>query len=103
MIAWYSNAEGRNGLWVQQVLPSKGPRTLVPGSVLGGKSLAIDQQTAIEARLGAPGVYLAYCSGYPTCKRASPLAHRREAARRRLGPGRRGRQHRRGARAADCG
>lgn len=69
VIAWYSNAEGRSGLWVQQVLPSKGPRTLVPGSVQGGKSLAIDQQAAIEARLGAPGVYLAYCSGYPTCKR----------------------------------
>jgi hypothetical protein len=70
VITWYSNADGRTGIWAQQILPSRGPRTLAPGSAQGGKSLGIDQQAAIEARLGAPGVYLAYCSGYPTCKRA---------------------------------
>ena len=70
VISWYSNAEGRSGLWAQQILPALGPRTLVPDSTQGGDSLAIDQQAAIESRLGASGVYLAYCSGYPTCKRA---------------------------------
>jgi hypothetical protein len=70
VISWYSNADGRTGLWMQQILPSLGPRALVPGSTQGGSSLAIDQQAAIESRLGAPGVYVAYCSGYPTCKQA---------------------------------
>lgn len=69
VILWYSNADGRAGLWAQQILPSVGQRTLVPESTQEGDSLAIDQQAAIEARVGAPGVYIAYCSGYPTCKR----------------------------------
>ena len=70
VIAWYSNATNRVGLWAQQILPSAGPRQRVPGSTQGKSSLAIDQQTPIAARLGVPGVYIAYCSGYPTCKRA---------------------------------
>ena len=70
VIAWYSNARNRVGLWAQQILPTAGPRKLVPGSAEGKSSLAIDQQTPIASRLGAPGVYIAYCSGYPTCKRA---------------------------------
>jgi len=70
VLAWYSNVDGRSGIWAQTVLPNAGPRLLAPGSVTGGKSIVQDQRTAIAARLGAPGVYLAYCSGYPTCKRA---------------------------------
>ncbi len=69
-ISWYSNADGRTGLWTQRILPTAGSRTLAPGSAQGGKSIGIDQQAMLDARLGAAGVYLAYCSGYPTCKRA---------------------------------
>lgn len=67
---WYSNADGRKGTWVQQILPGGGPRRLVPGSAAGGDAIGIDQRVAITGRLGAPGVYVAVCSGYPTCKRA---------------------------------
>lgn len=70
IVAWYSNAEGRSGTWARQVLPSVGGPMLAPGSVTAGKSLGRDQRTAIAARVGGPGVYVAYCSGYPTCKRA---------------------------------
>jgi len=68
VVAWYSNADGRPGIWARQILPSVGPPALAPGSLQGGKGLSIDQQTPVTARLGAPGVYVAYCSGYPTCK-----------------------------------
>jgi hypothetical protein len=69
-IAWYSNAQGRRGIWAQQVLPSLGGRVLAPGSLTRARSVGIDQRTPIAARLGAPGVYVAYCSGYPRCTRA---------------------------------
>ncbi|HUF00793.1 MAG TPA: hypothetical protein VMN35_00070 [Gaiellaceae bacterium] len=69
MIAWYSNATGRKGTWVQQVLPSVGKRVLVPGSVSKGKAVGVDQRVAIAARKGAPGVYVAACQGYPVCTR----------------------------------
>jgi hypothetical protein len=69
VIASYANADGRRGIWAQTVLPSTGPRLLAPGSVTGGRNIVQDQRTAITARTGAPGVYLAYCSGYPTCTR----------------------------------
>jgi hypothetical protein len=68
IVAWYSNADGRPGLWARQILPAVSAPVAVPGSTQGGKALAIDQQTPITARLGAPGVYVGYCSGYPTCK-----------------------------------
>ena len=68
-IAWYSNAQGRRGIWTQPVLPGLGKRALVPGSVTKGRSLGLDQRVAISARLGAPGVYVAACQGYPVCTR----------------------------------
>jgi hypothetical protein len=70
VIASYSNAGGRPGIWAQTVLPNTGPRLLAPGSLTGGRAIGVDQRTAITARIGAPGVYVAYCSGYPTCTRA---------------------------------
>jgi hypothetical protein len=70
VLAWFSLAKGREGIWAQQVLPTVGPRLRAPGSVTGGKVVTSDQRTAIAARVGRPGVYVAYCSGYPTCKQA---------------------------------
>jgi hypothetical protein len=67
-LAWYSNVEGDVGLWVQQIAPTMGTKRLVPGSVTDGRSLAPDQRTAIVARRGSSGgIYVAYCTGYPTC------------------------------------
>jgi hypothetical protein len=68
-LAWFSNAEGRSGIWAQQIAPQPGPQLRAPGSAVGGDAIGTDQRTPITARLGAPGVYVAYCGGYPTCKR----------------------------------
>ena len=70
VLAWYSNADGRRGIWAQRVLPAPGGRLLAPGSVVGGKAITQDQRTPIAARLRAGGVYVGYCGGYPSCKRA---------------------------------
>jgi hypothetical protein len=70
IIAWFSNADGEHGTWVQTVAPSQGQKQLVPGSADDGNAIQPQQRTAISARLGAPGVYVGYCGGYPTCKRA---------------------------------
>lgn len=69
-IAWYSNAAGRPGIWAQPVLPSVSARVRVPGTVTKGKAVGVDQRVAISSRLGAPGVYVAACQGYPVCTRA---------------------------------
>lgn len=67
ILAWYSNAKGRPGTWTRQVAPSVGKPRLAPRSVAGGKSVGVDQHVALSSRLGAPGVFLGYCSGYPVC------------------------------------
>lgn len=70
VLAWFSNAQGRTGTWVQRIAPGTGPRQRAPGSVdANGDAHGTDQRTPITARLGAPGVYVAYCGGYPTCTR----------------------------------
>ncbi len=67
-VAWYSNVEGEVGTYVQQVTPTLGTKELVPESSTDGKAIAPSQRTPIVARPGG-GVYVAYCSGYPTCTR----------------------------------
>jgi hypothetical protein len=67
-VAWFSNVEGQVGTYVQEVTPSLGDQVLAPESATGGKALATSQRTPLVARVGG-GVYLAYCSGYPTCTR----------------------------------
>ena len=69
-VAWYSNRDGEHGTWVQRVAPSLGEKIFVPGSAVDDKAIAPRNQTQIAARIGAPGVYVAYCSGYPECKQA---------------------------------
>ena len=67
-VAWYSNVEGEVGTYVQQVTPTLGTKQLAPESSTDGKAIAPSQRTPIVARAGG-GVYVAYCSGYPTCTR----------------------------------
>jgi hypothetical protein len=67
-VAWYSNVDGEVGTYVQQITPTLGTKELVPESSTAGKAIAPSQRTPIVARVGG-GVYVAYCSGYPTCTR----------------------------------
>jgi hypothetical protein len=67
-VGWYSNVEGEVGLWVQQIAPTTGTKVLVPDSVdADGKMVAPDQRMPIVAREGESEVFVAYCSGYPSC------------------------------------
>lgn len=49
---------GQGGIYVQQILPSLGPRTILP---LGTSQN--DWNSSLGARLGAPGAYVAYGDG----------------------------------------
>ena len=68
-LAWYSTAPGRRGLWTQEVSTSGlvGTRARVAGSGSADGSAAVPpgQRTAITARIGAGGVFVAYGGGYP--------------------------------------
>jgi len=66
--AFYSNVSNQNGLFVQRIHPSQGPRQLAPGAVTNGDSIQPGFRTAFVARDGG-GVFLAYCTGYPSCTR----------------------------------
>jgi hypothetical protein len=68
-IAWASTASGAMGVFVQAVDragPSR-PKVFATGSATKKREAAVlpEGRVAISARLGAPGVYLAYTSGYP--------------------------------------
>jgi hypothetical protein len=47
---------GQGGVYVQQILPSRGPRALLP-------PIWKDYGDGISGRIGAPGVYVAYADG----------------------------------------
>ncbi|MGZ4353079.1 MAG: hypothetical protein ACXVZ4_06010 [Gaiellaceae bacterium] len=68
MLAWYSNATGAGGTLAATVLPSLGSTSYLPGSATADRNSAASpvQQVGIAARIGAPGVYVAYGAGYPT-------------------------------------
>lgn len=71
VLGWFSSARARLGIYTQAVSPIGAPQ-LAPGSVTTTKgarnALAEDSQTPLVARSGG-GLFLAYCSGYPTCRR----------------------------------
>lgn len=68
---WYSNANTLGGHLLRQVSPSLGEIVVAPGSVAEAagrqQSQNPGQQVPLRSRLGQPGVYVAYCEGYPTC------------------------------------
>ena len=68
-IAWASSAPGATGVFVQAVDragPTR-PKVFATGSATKTRDAAVlpAGRVAISARLGAPGVYLAYTFGYP--------------------------------------
>jgi hypothetical protein len=68
VVAFYSLAPGEPGIFVQTLRPNVGPRRLVPASLTNGSFVTPDQRTPLVARAGG-GLYLAYCAGYPGCRR----------------------------------
>ena len=69
-VGYYSNVSGAPGMFVRQILPSLGAPQLAPGSVTNGNFIPPDHRVPLVARQGG-GVFLAYCTGYPTCKGVS--------------------------------
>jgi hypothetical protein len=73
-LTWFSNATGKDGVWVAPVDPASGAplgaATLMPGSqtVTGGTTNADPTltRTSIVGRPGLPGVFIGYPGGYPT-------------------------------------
>jgi hypothetical protein len=62
------------------LLPSQGTAIYVPGSASESRteSLSADQRVGITARRGAPGIYMGYCSGYPTCQTVNVWQYKAE-------------------------
>jgi hypothetical protein len=77
VLGWYSNASKEQGLYTQTISPQPGERQFVPGSATPDRnsSISLDQRMAITARIGAPGVYVAYGAGYPTFKTVNLWRH----------------------------
>ena len=77
VIAWYSNASGNLGVYVQAVDGATGAPVgapfRMPGSVTNFNGTPSSSQmlarTPITARPGQPGVFVAYPGGYPTTNR----------------------------------
>ena len=67
--AWFSLDNKAKGQFVRRVLPSGGPMDFVPGTVLAGNPVSVDQRMPITGRIGAPGVYMAYGQGNPNLGR----------------------------------
>ena len=69
-VAWYSNGNGHQGVYAEQIDPASGgpaaAAILMPGSVTGGNGSPQLARTPITGRPGRPGVYVAYPGGYPT-------------------------------------
>jgi hypothetical protein len=72
-LAWYSNAEGHNGIWVQTVDPTSGAPddtpTLMPGSATKGQALDQRGRVAMTGCPTQPGLYVAALTGYPSPER----------------------------------
>jgi len=72
VVAWYSNVSRSEGIWVKTIAPSAGQPKLVPDTVTvyagAPASVSLDQTAALAARIGGPGLYVAYPEGYPTYK-----------------------------------
>ncbi|MFB3920230.1 MAG: hypothetical protein ACE145_00830 [Terriglobia bacterium] len=77
VLGWFSNATKENGLYTQTIAPKTGEKLFVPDSATPDRnsSLSLDQRMGIAARLGAPGVYIAYGAGYPTFKTVNLWKH----------------------------
>lgn len=79
-IAWYSNVSGAHGLYSASISPTLGSATLVAGSVTNDQSLDPSHRLGFIGRAGGAGTFLAYCSGYPTCKQIRLWNHVTESS-----------------------
>jgi hypothetical protein len=77
VLGWFSNASKEQGLYTQTIAPKAGEKQFVPDSATPDRnsSLSIDERMAITARVGAPGVFVAYGAGYPTYKTVNLWRH----------------------------
>lgn len=77
VVGWYSNVAGQYGYLTRTVDPALGETRYAPSSARGDRKagLGSSQRTALTARLGAPGAYIAYCTGYPSCQTVSVWRH----------------------------
>ncbi len=77
VVGWHSNATGQHGYLTRTVDPALGETRYAPSSAREDRkaSRGSRQRTALTARLGAPGVYIAYCTGYPSCQTVSVWRH----------------------------
>lgn len=77
VVGWYSNLAGQYGYLTRTVDPALGETRYAPSSAREDRKAghAPGQRTALTARLGAPGVYIAYCTGYPSCQTVSVWRH----------------------------
>ncbi len=77
VVGWYSNVAGQYGYLTRTVDPALGETRYAPSSAREDRKAGLTprQRTALTARLGAPGVYIAYCTGYPSCQTVSVWRH----------------------------
>ncbi len=77
VVGWYSNVAGQYGYLTRTVDPALGETRYAPSSAREDRKAArgSHQRTALTARRGAPGVYIAYCTGYPSCQTVSVWRH----------------------------
>jgi hypothetical protein len=70
VVVWYSNVADQHGTLARVVDPSLGPIVYVPGSARADRKAATDnnQRVGLTSRLGAPGIFVGYATGYPTTK-----------------------------------
>ena len=70
VVAWASNASGKQGVWVQALDPGTGApvggAVQMPGSTTGGQFSQQLARTPIAVRPGKPGAFVAYPGNYPT-------------------------------------
>ena len=69
VVAYHSLVVGEHGIFVRRILPTTGPKRLVPGSLSKGDFTVPDMRTPLVAR-STGGLYLAFCGGYPGCRTA---------------------------------
>lgn len=68
VLVWFSTVQGRRGIFAQPIgrTAPAGAKRLAPGSVTRGNAVVPTHRLGVSARVGAPGVYVAYGSGYPS-------------------------------------
>lgn len=78
VLSWYSNTSGAYGMYSATISPSQGSSNYILGSANKNQSAAIQPLNRMRMTgrpNGLPGVYVAYCQGYPTCAHVRVWEH----------------------------